>query len=306
MKNKATKFFLAICLTLLSLSPAPARANNELTSALWVWDFYEAASDSNKITQLLQFLNKNEFNVLFIATRNTLVDQPATYEELIRRAHENGIRVFALAGRANWALEPHHREALEQLRQVLSFNKNHPSAKFDGIQFDIEPHTLAEYKTQRGSVAYQFIQVLKKIAKEIAVSEETLEFNAAIPWWYGGGENPVMVQTGGERKPLSHFVLDIVDTVSIMAYRDTADRQIRGSSADAEYAAKTGKKLYIGTETNPPNGSTVTNEITYYNKGMDYLNEQLNAVIEHYSDHSGFGGIAIHSYPSLKEMILKE
>lgn len=306
MKNRATKFLLAICLTLLSLSPAPAQANNELTKALWVWDFYEAASDYNKTTQLLEFLNKNNINLLFIGTKNTLTDQPATYEELIRRAHENGIRVFALVGRANWALETHHREALEQLRQVLTFNESRQSSKFDGIQFDIEPHTLPEYKTKRGSVAFQYIQVLKKIANEISARDKVLEFNAAIPWWYGGGENPVMVETGGERKPLSHFVLDIVDTVSIMAYRDTAERQIRGSLADTDYAAKIGKTIYIGTETNPPNGSTVTNEITYYNTGMDYLNEQINTVIDHYSGHDGFGGIAIHSYPSLKEMIEKE
>ncbi|MEF2965830.1 hypothetical protein V3851_08315 [Paenibacillus sp. M1] len=303
VKSKVSILFLAICLTLMNAVPAPAHAAaNGHTKALWVWDFYEAAANSDKITELLQFLNEQDINLLFIGTRKTLPDQPATYEELIRRAHEHGIRVFALVGRANWALEGHHREALEEVRQVLSFNTSHPSSKFDGIQYDIEPHTLPEYKTKRGSVCYQYIQVLKKIANEIALSGDNLEFNAAIPFWLATGENPVIVETGGEKKPLSYFVLDIVDTVTIMAYRDTAERQIRATQAEIDYAANIGKKIYIGAETNAPNGDTIPSEITYYNKGLDYMNQQLDAVTSYYSNHSGFSGVAIHNYPAFKAM----
>lgn len=300
----ATTLFLAVCLTLMNVVPSPAHADDGLAKALWVWDFYDAAANSDKITELLGFLKENDINMLFIGTRRTLPDQPATYDELIRRAHEAGIRVFALVGRANWALEGYHREALEELRQVLRFNASHPSNKFDGIQFDIEPHTLPEFKTIRGSVSYQYIQVLKKIANEIALSGDNLEFNAAIPCWYATGENPVIVETGGEKKPLSYFVLDIVDTVSIMAYRDTAERQIRASQAEIDYAANLGKKVYIGAETNAPNGYSIPIEITYYNKGSDYMNQQLNTITNFYADHSGFGGIAIHNYPGLEQMML--
>lgn len=303
MKRIAMPLLLALCLIGVTAAPPPAQANRELTKALWVWDFYEAASDSNKITQLLQFLNENDINMIFIGTRNTLSDQPATYDELIRRAHADGIKVYALVGRANWALEIYHREALAELRQVLAFNKTHPTNKFDGIQFDIEPHTLPEYKVRRGSVCYQFIQVLKKIAKEIDASGDALQFDAAIPWWFASGDNPVMVQTGGERKPLSYFVLDIVDSASIMSYRDTADRQIRATQEVTNYALKKGKKIYVGSETLPPNFSTIPNEITYHNKGVDYMNQQLNTIVDHYSEHFGFGGIAIHSYTAYKKMI---
>ncbi|RCX21481.1 hypothetical protein DFP94_102234 [Fontibacillus phaseoli] len=303
VKTMASILVLAVCLSLMNVVPSPVHADNGHTKALWVWDFYEAASDSNEITQLLQFLNEHDINLLFIGTRKTLPDQPATYEELITRAHENGIRVFALVGRANWALEGHHREALQELRQVLSFNMSHPSSKFDGIQYDIEPHTLLEFKTKRGSVSYQYLQILKRIANEIAASDDHLEFNAAIPFWYASGENPVIVETGGERKPLSYFVLDIVDTVTIMAYRDTAERQIASSMAEIDYAASIGKKVYIGAETSPPNGYTIPNEITYYHKGFDYMNQQLNTVINFLANHTGFSGIAIHNYPTLKEMM---
>jgi hypothetical protein len=303
VKNKAILLLLAVCLTLMSVVPSPAHAEDRQAKAVWVWDFYEAASDSNQITKLLQFLNEQDINLLFIGTRRTLPDQPATYEELIRRAHEEGIRVFALVGRSEWALEGHHREALAELQQVLSFNASRPASAFDGIQYDIEPHTLPEYKTKRGSVNYQYLQVLKKIAGAIDASGDPMEFNAAIPCWYATGENPVIVETGGERKALSYFVLDIVDTVSLMAYRDTAERQIRASLAEADYAAKLGKKIYIGAETSPPNGSTIPNEITYFNKGSYYLNQQIQAIIYFYSNHAGFGGIAIHNYPMYRALM---
>ncbi|MCH1638489.1 hypothetical protein MJ257_00090 [Paenibacillus timonensis] len=302
MKNKAILLFLAVWLTLACGVSSPAQAEERQTKAIWAWDFYETASNSDKITALLKFLKEQDINLLFIGTSKTLPDQPATYEELIYRAHEEGIRVFALVGRAEWALEGRHREALTELQQVLSFNASHPASAFDGIQYDIEPHTLKEYKTKRGSVNYQYIQVLKKIAEEINESGDPMEFNAAIPWWYASGENPVIVETGGQRKPLSYFVLDIVDTASLMAYRDTADRQIRASLAEANYAAKLGKKVYIGAETSPPNGSTIPNEITYFNKGSVYMNKQIMAITAYYAKHEGFGGIAIHQYPAFKKM----
>lgn len=302
MKNKAILLFLAICLTLACGVPSPAQAKERHSKAIWAWDFYEAASNSHKITALLKFLKEQDINLLFIGTSKTLPDQPATYEELIRRAQGEGIRVFALVGRAEWALEGRHREALAELQEVLSFNASHPDTVFDGIQFDIEPHVLPEYKTKRGSVSYQYLQVLKKIAKEITSSGDPLEFNAAIPCWYATGETPVIVETGGERKPLSYFVLDIVDTVSLMAYRDTAERQIRASLAEADYAAKLGKKVYIGAETSPPNGTTILNEITYYNKGADYINRQFNSIRYFYANHAGFGGIAIHDYTAYKTL----
>lgn len=293
-----------ICFMLMNVIPSSTQANYGQTKALWAWDFYETAANSQKITELLQFLQEHEINLIFIGTRRTLPDQPSTYEELILRAHEHGIQVFALVGRANWALENYHSEALEELQHVLDFNANYPSSKFDGIQFDIEPYTLPEYKTKRGSVSYQYLQILKKISSEIAASHDHLEFNAAIPFWYATGENPVIVETGGEKKPLSYFVLDIVDTVSIMAYRDTAEKQIRASQAEIDYAAKIGKKVYVGAETSPPNDSSIPPEITYYNKSLDYMNQQLDDIIRYYSNHPGFGGIVIHSYPGLKEMAL--
>lgn len=303
VKNKAILLFLVVCMTLVSGGTIPAQAQQRQAKAIWAWDFYEAAANSNKITALLKFLKEQDINLLFIGTSKTLPDQPATYEELITRAHAEGIRVFALVGRAEWALEAQHREAVAELRQVLSFNASHPDSAFDGIQYDIEPHTLPEYKTKRGSVNYQYIQVLRRIAGEIKASGDPLEFNAAIPWWLASGENPVIVETGGQRKPLSYFVLDIVDTVSLMAYRDTADRQIRASLAEADYAAKLGKKIYIGAETSPPNGSTIPNEITYYNKGTTYMNNQIEEITAYYAKHKGFGGIAIHQYPAFKKML---
>ncbi len=303
MKKGIIMTLLAFCLTWMNLFPAAARSDNGRTTALWVWDFYESASNSDKITQLLEFSNQHGINTLFIGTRNTLIDQPRTYDELIRRAHENEIRVFALVGRDYWALESHHNEALEQLRQVLSFQESHPLNKFDGIQYDIEPYTLPEYKLAKDSVVSQYLQVLNTIAQEIEANDPALEFNAAIPWWFGGGDQPVMVVTGEQNKPLSHFVLDIADTISIMAYRDTADKQIRASLADADYAALLGKKVYIGAETNPSNGNTIPNEITYYNKGLDYMNQQLDMVSDYYSEHQGFGGIALHHYLSLQNMM---
>lgn len=304
MMKFATILLLSVSLMVMSLMPVQAEANVKSTKALWIWDFYEASANSSKITQLLEFLKAHNFNKIFIGTKNTLPDQPSTYKELIQRAHAEGIQVFALVGKSSWALQGNHQFALAELRQVLSFNKKYPANKFDGIQFDIEPYTLPEYKLNRDFVSYQYIDVLKKISQEIELSGDPLEFNAAIPWWFATGENPLILENDGERKALSYIILDIVDSISIMSYRDTADRQIRASQAEVDYAAKTGKKVYVGTETNAPDGGGIPESITYYNKGLDYMNQQMSLITEHYTENDGFGGIAIHHYTSYKQMIL--
>lgn len=298
------RLFLTVCIMLMFF--IPTQANHVQTKGLWVWDFDEAASDSAKINQLVRFLTEHEINLLFISTGRSLSDQPAEYEKLIRKAHKANIRVFALAGEGSWALESHHPKALEEIRRVLAYNASHPRNKFDGIQYDIEPYTLPAFQTDKEAVSRQYLQVLQAIKDEIARRNSHFEFNAAIPFWYATGESPVLIEVNGETKPLSFHVLDIVDSVSIMSYRDTAEQQIRLSQVEVEYASMTGKKVYVSAETNPPHESSIPHYITYNDEDIAYMNEQFEIVVSAFQNQPGFGGIAIHHYSAFKEMIERQ
>lgn len=298
------KMMVSLCLTLciMFVSFIPIQAHHAHAKGLWIWNFYEAASDPAKINQLLKFLTKHKINLVFISTGQSLTDQPAAYEQFIRRAQNAKIRVFALTGDASWALESNHQAALEELRRVLAYNAAYPKTKFDGIQYDIEPYILPIFHTDKENVSRQYLQVLQAIKDEMNGRNSRMEFNAAIPFWYATGESPVILEINGESKPLSFHVLDIVDSAAIMSYRDTAENQIRISRVEVEYASQTGKKVYVSSETNPPNGSSIPHYITYYDEDIHYMNQQLAEIVSAYRHQPGFGGIAIHHYPTFKEM----
>lgn len=302
LKMKST---LWIAVLIAMIFPNPVQAKNEPAKAMWVWDYYKSAYTPEQREQLIRFSVENDINLLFVGTRGTLVDYHYDeYAELIELARANGIRVFALAGDAAWALEKHHSSALEHIGQVLDYNANHPDHRFDGISLDIEPYTLACYADNAGSIGYQFLRVLEASANLISDRGGELELDAAVPFWYASGGRTI--EYHDIRKPLSHHILDLVDSITIMAYRDRADAQIELSMNDMDYAAKVGKKAYVGAETMPPDGERIPENITYNNERISVMNAQLKAISQFYSDHQGFGGIAIHAYEPFKEMHRRE
>jgi len=297
---------IASCLLLCSASPLQAKDDPVQAKGMWVWDYYHSVHTEEQREQLIQFALVNHINLLFVGTRLTLSDHPEAYADLIQRAHEHGIRLYALAGEASWALEDRHAYALEHIRQVLDFNADHPSNPFDGLQLDIEPYTLSGFSDHMEEISSQFLRLLDNAAALVAEhdSGKRLALDAAVPFWYAASDHPRTVTYNGASKPLSHHILDIVDSVSIMAYRDNADEQIELSRNDVEYAGSLGKIAYIGTETMPPDGEQIPERITYHHKKVSYMNDQLDAIYQAYSGVSGFGGVAIHSYDSFK--IMKE
>jgi hypothetical protein len=298
MKTMKSLGLAAVLFLILIL---PLRANDSGVKAMWVWNSSHALTEEQR-KELIGFSIHNDINLLFVGTNRSLPDQAQHYADLIYQAHANGIRVFALAGDASWALEANHEAVLDWVKTVLDFNANQPETAFDGIQLDIEPYLLPEFAEQTQEIGSQFLQVLETAAQLIADRGSRLEFNAAIPFWYASGESPVIVEYKGAGKPLSRHILDMLDSVSIMAYRDHAEEQIRLAIPEIEYAGSLNKKAYIGFETMPPSGDAVPAWITYNGKSMSYMYDQMEAVMRHFAGHPGFGGIAVHHYETFKTM----
>jgi len=96
--------------------------------------------------------------------------------------------------------------------------------------------------------------MLTKIKAAIP-STVNLYVNACIPRWY---DTLSVTRTGtGVVKPLSQFVQDIIDVVTIMDYQNTLANIISGAQDEIAYADSIGKKVVIALETGPE-GPTVT------------------------------------------------
>lgn len=284
-----------------------SQAQSDHVKAMWVWNFYTSVSTQEQRNELIQFSLNNHINLLFIGSYQSLSEHSSDYAELIRIAHQKGIRIFALAGKASWALEENHQEVLDHIDQVLAYNSTHPSAQLDGLQLDIEPYRLAGFWTHMDPIGLQFLQILQKSVDLIDSSNsKDIEFNIAIPFWYATSKPPIIVTYNDTSKPLSQHILDRVDSVSIMAYRDNADAQIQVTKTDIAYAETINKKVYVGVETIPPIVDSIPDWITYHNKNTFYLNEQLELIEHYYNNLHAFGGIAIHTYDSYRHMQERE
>ncbi|WP_309118206.1 S-layer homology domain-containing protein [Paenibacillus sp.] len=300
---KATIVLSVAVLMAATMFVRPAQAEPDAVTAMWAWDYNTSVSTEERRERLLRFSRQVDANVLFVGTRTTLAEAEPKYADLIRRAHAQGIRVFALAGKADWALAEHHASAIKHISQVLDFNARHPSTPFDGIQLDVEPYTLPQYADDPAGIGAQLLRLLD--TAERLVPDE-LELNAAIPFWYAASHKPRTVDYNGVEKPLSHHILDVVDSVSIMAYRDTAAAQIELSSIDVAYAGKVGKLAYVGAETLPPDGERIPDYVTYSGKNVHYMKVQMEAIRRHYAEHPGFGGVAVHTYDAYQAMLRQE
>lgn len=300
--------FIVSCLLLVSLAStafAVAAPQNNV-KGMWIWNFSTALSTLSQRNELIKFAVSNNINLFYVNTGGVLPDHPDEYSDLITQAHTNGIQVYALDGDPSWALAENHAFALNRIQEVLDFNTNH-SAKFDGIQHDIEPYLLSVWNTDRSGTAGQLLQLLQDAEAKIKNYSAGMQYTMTVPFWYD--EAPINIAYNGLIKPLDYHILDIVDSIAVMDYRDSAgntdtnrDGQIDHGKQEVDYAASIGKKAIIAAETCVPDGSGVPDYITYYDNGKTYMNDELQKVVSYFGSSAGFGGIGIHHYDTYVKM----
>lgn len=294
-----------------------ARSYKSLMAAMWVWNF-DAVTDEAAREELFQFAESKGINTFYLntgsfttATENSmLVENPEAYQVFNRIAHEKGIAVEALDGQSSWVRAENHAQPLKRIAEVVAFNESvtDEAEKFDGIHHDNEPHTLPEWEQNKVALAADYLQLAKE--SRALVQGTGLTFAVDIPFWY----DSLPLTYNGVTKSFDRHIIDMVDYIGIMDYRDEAegvDGIIYHGSAEVEYAARVGKEVVIGVETIDFDDEINPEKITFWQEGEAYMNEQLSIVNEHflyaYQDYDykaapGFKGYAIHHYLSFKEM----
>jgi hypothetical protein len=89
-----------------------------------------------------------------------------------------------------------------------------------------------------------FDEVRASIPTEL---QETIKLNCDIPRWY----DELDVTRDGVTKKLSHWVIDKLDTVTIMDYRTSVPGIIAAAESHIIYGNSAGKKIVIALETGP-------------------------------------------------------
>lgn len=251
---------------------APATAAQPGTAeptSMWVWSAGPPA-------ELVDFATAAGIDRLYVfVTGSPDRAEKKRLRRLGERASDAGIDLWALAGEPRWAL--HQREALRWQRTALDLDV------FVGTHLDVEPHALPAWDSDRDRVVRGYLDLLDR-----AQAASPLPLHVDVPFWYG--TIPFGPQT------LADAVLERVDGVTVMSYRDTAtgpnslwavaeDMLVRGDGA--------GTPVELAVETNPLPDCP---HCTFAEEGAAAMYEVVATVDALASDHPSYAGFAVHDY----------
>lgn len=163
-----------------------------------------------------------------------------------------GIKVHALDGDPKYALTEYHGRIIALVRDIIKYNAEGPAnERFDGVRYDNEPYLLPSFGgVQREAVLKQYLALLGQL-KELTAGAK-MELGADIPFWFDERNEYYEPTASVSGRPMSEMITDIVDNIGIMDYRTMAygaDGVIEQGISEIRYAAKKGKKVFIGLET---------------------------------------------------------
>ena len=261
---------LALCRSLtprLPLSPPVAASigPQRHEKALWVWNTGQVMESESEQETLLAFAKREGFTDLFLQLPNqtkhlerygeiTLASRE--WEPFLAKLNQNGLRAYALDGFKDYALPVWHDRVLKTVDNVIRYNQlADDGERFHGIHYDIEPYLIAGFSgPRRQGILHSYLELLEKIARRARGAD--LAFGVDIPFWYDDRDEltgiPFTVDFKGSRKPASEHVLDLAGHIAVMDYRTVAygaDGIIALAQTELEYAARTGKRVFVGLET---------------------------------------------------------
>lgn len=315
--NKMKIHLLGLCfLACMAGLVAPAAAVQETPPrALWIWEekSYAMVEKPAVAEDAIDFMKNNGVNVLYLyadayRNRNLLIEAPGLYKTFIERAHQRGMRVYALLGSSylnteTYILPERRADALSMFQRVLTYNQVAPeSARFDGINLDIEPHLLDAWTdATRAQLMLHFLSMSADFMHLKTVYGSQLSVGPAIPFWLDGIE----IKWRGQRKPVSEHVIDLYDYVALMDYRDKAegsDSIVSLASSEIAYANRVGKKVVIGLETT----KNELDKVTFYEEGPKVMEREIGKVANAFAKDPSFAGFALHHYGEWRKWLQRK
>jgi hypothetical protein len=248
-------------------------------------------------TQLVAYAVTHNVHRLFLAVSAHVDDsahlaERARLQQTITLAHGVNIFVEALGGDNGW-LDQGTGPLYTWLLPAIGVGA------WDGIHLDIEPYTAPAWVTDQAGTINTFIRLLSSF---VTTAGPSLPVEADVPFFYN------LFPAGPAGPSLDVAVLACVNSVAIMAYRNTADGPdgtIALADATLAAAQAAGKQARVGQETNnlspstsppQPPDPTLTKQ-TFYGMSaaaMETVLEPLNSTLT--AAHGSYNGLSIQDY----------
>lgn len=291
--------------------PAALGATPAAPRAVWIWEqeSYAMVESAAAAERAFDFLRRRDVGTLYLYAdawrgRNLIVDAPDAYRDFIARAHRKGFQVYALLGSAElrteeYVLPGRRRQALAMLQRVLDYNAAAATAaRFDGVNYDIEPHLLDAWDTRKSELLHDYVALTAAFMAARRASGQTLAVGPAMPFWYDGTQ----VTWQGRTRPMSEHVIELCDYVALMDYRNQAEGRdgiIAHAASEMRHAAEVGKQVVIGLEIGPSEPS----KVTFQHLREADLARAIDQTTRAYQDNPAFAGFVLHHYQRYVEWV---
>ena len=292
---------IAAFLLAFALSSAPV-FSEEPPRATWVWDTRLLLYPKEQAS-LLKFCHSHRIGTLYLFAYNLKAPMDQVYREFLRQAHREGLSVYALGGDPRWGQPRYHPVPLAWIESIRQFNGQvSVEERFDGVHTDIEVYLLAKsWSEHPEALLGGYLDLHAKIAEILKSDRRPMGLGVDVPFWFDD-DTAWRILWHGVIRPPSHHMLDIADSITVLAYRNAAegsDGTIQLVSLEMDYADRIGKKVFIGQETQK---DLFPAYVTFGGTSCAVLERELKKIFKVMGHRPSFGGFAIHHYESYQKL----
>ncbi len=293
----ATAFVLSLLASAASAAPQKYEP-----AALWEWN-ENVITDAKAQKEFFSFAQSHDVDRVYIECEGAIQNNRPALIGFLEAASKQGLTTELLFGDDKWVFPgrgyPHQGYAVSltakyaaQLLGQMTYGQ--PVA----VHYDVEPADLPQWKTERNTLANDYVELVSKLAR--AAHKLGLGLSADVTYWYGD----VPVHRHGAVTPFNQLIMNAVDRYVIMDYWDTAARIERQAATDLAYAnGIPGKQVVIGVLTNcnekPP-------DISFCNdgphSGTEWMERALRRIDAIESPNASFTGFAIEDYAGFRKL----
>jgi len=302
-----------------STLPLEQHFSRDHTNAVWDWSNV-LNKDASQLQSTSDFLYLHQINTVYLdagryadlsATKssNERNDLDAAYVRYISALAKRHVKVYAAAGDSSWSNRDKWQQPAAVLANVERYNMANPSAKFAGIEYDVESYNQPGFDTGSQTVKSLVLGDYLDMADYLASlagdymqkADHSFDIGFTIPYWYDNeNSNIPSVNWNNQTGPELFHLLDRLNklphsNVVVMAYRNAAsgnDGVVAHARTEVDYASAKAPNVavIIGQEVNDVQPA----KITYYGKSSTELSSQFKTVEDEFKASDSFGGIAIN------------
>ncbi len=157
----------------------------------------------------------------------------------VEKAHSAGIAIVVVEGDAGMALERGRQLALVRLAAIRRYQLDaEPTARIDGLQYDIEPYLLPDFLTDPEMVMRGWADTIRALRTATA-----LDLEMVLPFWLRSDAHA--------RSHVLPALQQAASGIAIMAYRTDRQQIVEAASPLLAWAGEAGLRTRVALENGP-------------------------------------------------------